>query len=719
MAKSHVSTNIVFGLINFKLKGKVVSEGFCDFCSLVESTSVGIVIHEKCVVCYANPAIAAKLGVDESGTLVGKSVLDYVAGDIRAEVAERMQRMQQGEVVVLAEVKLLKADGSSFLAEVRGTPIYHEGKPAALVLIQDITERKMLENTWRQYSFIVNASDDFMNLISRDYAYQAVNEAFLKAFGKSREEVIGKSVADFWGQDVFDLEIKPLLKRCFRGETVQAEFEFRQSFLGLRYCRANYYPYYGEEHKVTHAVVISSDISDRKAAEEKLSQLSYYDELTGLPNRRLFADRVDQALAFASREKSSLALIYLDLDRFKFINDTMGHACGDQVLKEAAQRFEHILRASDSAARMGGDEFTVLLPGAGVNTVMRVANKLRVALQKPYLLREQEFTLDASFGIAVFPQDGKDLETLLKHADTAMYHAKRDHSHIHCFSSGMEKQVVYRLYMEQELARAADEMQLELYYQSQHALNTDDRNLPFPLHYQSKHQLDDGAIIGVEGLVRWKHPKFGMVSPAEFIPLAEETGQIRPITHWVLAEAGRQATLWEKAGIRPERIGVNISAVQLMQNGLAEEILERINATGARPEWIEIEITETAAMRDPETGIAIMRKLVDAGITIAIDDFGTGYSSLAYLKRLPAQWLKIDITFIRGLPDDVGDISIVRSIIAMGHSMGMRIIAEGVETEAQLKFLRDEGCDAVQGFLMSRPLPADEAGKYLTHKLKS
>jgi len=458
------------------------------------------------------------------------------------------------------------------------------------------------------------------------------------------------------------------------------------------------------------------DITELKTAEEKLKWLSYYDELTRLPNRRLFTDRADQATAIARRRKSSLAILFLDLDRFKYINDSLGHSCGDLVLKETAARLEQNLRASDTVTRIGGDEFAVLLPGADSKQAMRVAYKLRSALQNPYHINKHELTLDVSIGIAVFPQDGEDHEALLKHADTAMYHAKRDQTHIHYFSRDMEEQAFRYLHMGQELARAADEKQLVLYYQSQHAVGHADSTSP--LNCQGKYRMDDGSIIGVEALIRWQHPRLGMVSPAEFIPLAEETGQIRTITHWALAEAGRQAVQWEKAGIRPDRIGVNLSAVQLMQKGLAAEIIKSIRESGARPEWIEIEITETAAMRDTETGIAIMRELVDAGISIAIDDFGTGYSSLAYLKRLPAEWLKIDTAFINALPDAAEDAAIVCSIIAMAHALDMKVIAEGVETRAQLAFLCREGCDAVQGYYFSKPLPKAKATKYLKRHLK-
>ncbi len=437
------------------------------------------------------------------------------------------------------------------------------------------------------------------------------------------------------------------------------------------------------------------DITERKHNEEQLAWLSYYDELTGLPNRRLLLDRAHQALALAQRHMNELALIYLDLDRLKIVNDSLGHASGNLVLKETSRRLTAALRETDTAARIGGDEFVVLLQDVDANTARRVADKIYFNLHQPLRIGRHDYGPEASFGIAIFPQDGIDVDSLLQHADMAMCHAKKRRTRIHYFSDEMEAKATRHLLLEQELAKAVavDRQQLRLYYQGKHAINGE-------------------GLIGVESLLRWHHPELGTISPGEFIPIAEETGLIHAITRWVLREACQQALRWEQAGIRPGRIGVNISGVQLMQPELAEEILTCIRATGCQPAWLEIEITETAAMREPELAISMMQQLADAGISIAIDDFGTGYSSLAYLKRLPAQWLKIDMAFIRQLPNDMEDIAIVRSTIAMAHALNMKTVAEGVETEAQLSFLLKEGCDAVQGYLFSKPLPADEA---ITH----
>ncbi len=697
---------------------KTLEESEEKYRTLVNTLPMGVIIHESGKIRFANPAIASMFGVKDPNSLLGENVLNFVSGKDRPNVVERMQHLKQGETVPPVDVRLLRSDGSEFWGEARGMPVDYEGKTAVQILIQDISERKHHEAEIARLSDAVKHVNDIVFQLDAKGRVKTVNQAGLRMFGLTEEKATGKPFASFVSP-----ESLPMAQGMFamktNGEMVESRYELTfQDTSGHAHIMEVDTRAIIKDGLFSGVYGVARDVTDRKEAEARLEYLSYYDELTKLPNRRLFADRADQMIAIAMREKDNMALLYLDLDRFKFINDTLGHPCGDQVLREAAARLISTLRQSDTAARMGGDEFSVLLQDANANTAMHVASKIRRAIQRPFQLGEQEFSLDVSIGIAVFPDDGKNGEELLKHADVAMYQAKKNHVHLHYFSAGMEKRAARHLQMEQYLAEATDEKQLALYFQSQHVLAGKPEASPFPLHYQGKYRLDDGDIIGVEALIRWNHPKLGLVPPAEFIPLAEETGLIRPITHWALCEAGRQAVAWEKEGIRPNRIGVNLSAVQLMQHGLAKEIIGHIHATGAKPEWLEIEITETAAMRDPETAIGIMQELVDAGIAIAIDDFGTGYSSLAYLKRLPAEWLKIDIAFIRNLPDDAEDAAIVRAIIVMAHALGIQIIAEGVETKAQLEFLRSEGCDAAQGYLFSKPLPADEASAHIKRYLK-
>jgi len=443
------------------------------------------------------------------------------------------------------------------------------------------------------------------------------------------------------------------------------------------------------------------NVHRRKEDEARLTWLSYYDMLTELPNRRLFADRMEQAIALAVRDHSSLSLLYFDLDRFKNVNDSLGHSVGDEILRQAAMRLKTMLRESDSPVRLGGDEFGALLQHTNAQSAATVANKLLFSLRQPYHVEARELTLGASIGIAVYPDDGNDAETLVRRADAAMYHAKKQRLGIHFFAAGMEAKAKRHMLLEQELARAGVQDE-------------------FSMHYQGQYQFDAQgrySLIGLEALIRWQHPRLGAVHPAEFIPLAEETGQITTIVHWVIDQCAMQALQWEVQGLRPPKIAINLSSTQLMQVGVAAEIIGRIVACNAQPSWFEVEITETAMMRDPETAIQIMTELVEVGTTIAMDDYGTGYSSLTYLKRLPAHQIKIDRSFIINLPYDEDDAAIVHSTIAMGHALGKTLLAEGVETVAQRDFLQQAGCDAMQGFLFNQAMDAATTTRHLREQL--
>ncbi len=450
------------------------------------------------------------------------------------------------------------------------------------------------------------------------------------------------------------------------------------------------------EHQ--HALqCILHNVHRHKEDEERLKWLSYYDMLTELPNRRLFADRMEQAIALAGRNHSALSLLYFDLDRFKNVNDSLGHSVGDEILRQAAARLKTTLRESDSPARLGGDEFGAILQHADAQAAALVANKLLFSLRQPYQVEARELTLGASIGIAVYPDDGKDAETLVRRADAAMYHAKKQRLGVHFFAAEMEAKTKRHMLLEQELARSGVHHEFSMHYQGQYRFD----------------QHGERALVGLEALIRWQHPRLGAIHPAEFIPLAEETGQITGIVHWVFEQCAMQALQWEKQGLRPAKIAINLSSTQLMQVGVAAEIIGRIVACNAQPSWFEVEITETAMMRDPETAIQIMTELVEVGTSIAMDDYGTGYSSLTYLKRLPAHQIKIDRSFIMNLPDDEDDAAIVHSTIAMGHALGKTLLAEGVETLEQRDFLQQAGCDAMQGFLFNEAMDAATTTRHL------
>ena len=436
-----------------------------------------------------------------------------------------------------------------------------------------------------------------------------------------------------------------------------------------------------------------TDITERKQAEEQLHHLAYYDELTGLPNRTLFARLVDQALMVAQRNEAAGCVLFIDLNRFKRINDTLGRRIGDELLRQAAQRFRATLRDEDVVARLSGDEFAVGLFDIRQHfEATTVAQKLQAALDAPFLIGGHDLRVGASIGISVYPQDGSEAETLLGLADIAMERAKQldanpDRS-VAFYSQDMNQGMQERMRIESGLRQALGNGELTLYY-------------------QPKFELGSDRVVGAEALVRWVHPTRGIVPPGEFIPLAESTGLIVQVGEWVLEQACAQAAIWQRAGIAPLRLAVNVSAREFTPS-LPGRVADTLARYGLDASWLELEITESTLMHDFERVTAIMDRIHQLGVALSLDDFGTGYSSLSYLKRFPIDTLKIDRSFTFGIPDDPSDCAIAGTIVSMAQQLGLRVIAEGVETLEQLAFLRASGCDEVQGYLYSKPLPAGE-----------
>ncbi len=436
-----------------------------------------------------------------------------------------------------------------------------------------------------------------------------------------------------------------------------------------------------------------TDITERKQAEEQLHHLAYYDELTGLPNRTLFARLVDQALMVAQRNDGSGCILFVDLNRFKRINDTLGRRIGDELLRQVAQRLRDTLRDEDVVARLSGDEFAVGLFDIRQHfEATTVAQKLQAALDAPFMIGGHDLRVGASIGISVYPQDGSEAETLLGLADIAMERAKQaaanpDRS-VAFYSQDMNQGMQERMRIESGLRHALGNGELTLYYQPKFELGTD-------------------RIVGAEALVRWLHPTRGLVPPGEFIPLAETTGLIVQVGEWVLEQACAQAAIWQRAGVPPFRLAVNVSAREFTQS-LPSRVAETLARYQLDASWLELEITESTLMHDFERVIAIMDRIHQLGVALSLDDFGTGYSSLSYLKRFPIDTLKIDRSFTTGIPEDASDCAIAGTIISMAQQLGLRVIAEGVETLEQLAFLRESGCDEVQGYLYSKPLPAPD-----------
>ncbi len=430
---------------------------------------------------------------------------------------------------------------------------------------------------------------------------------------------------------------------------------------------------------------------ERKRSEAAIKKLAYYDTLTGLPNRVLFSDRLKQAIVMAERDKRDTALLFLDLDNFKNVNDSIGHTYGDRLLKITADRIQGCLRGSDTVARIGGDEFVVILPlVTGAEDVSKVAAKILDCLNKTVRFEEHEIYSSASIGISVFPDDGATADELLKNADIALYQAKeRGRNNFQFFSKEMNVQALTRQLIESSMRQA---------------ITRDE----FYLVYQPQFDIGSRRVVGLEALLRWHHPQKGNIYPLHFIAIAEETGMIIPIGEWVLRTACRQARAWHDAGYPWLRIAVNISARQFKQDtfvGLVKSILDE---SGLPPEYLELELTEGTTMHDPLKAIEVMNELHRRGIPLAIDDFGTGYSSLSYLKHFPIDRIKIDRSFVRDLNTDGDDAAIAEAIIFMAHSLKLDVVAEGVEQEEQLNFLHSRNCDTLQGYLMSHPLSVDD-----------
>jgi diguanylate cyclase (GGDEF)-like protein len=437
------------------------------------------------------------------------------------------------------------------------------------------------------------------------------------------------------------------------------------------------------------------DVTERTKAEQEIHQLANYDTLTGLPNRNLLHDRLQQAVVQAARVQGSVGVLFLDLDRFKGVNDSLGHKAGDQLLRTLAERLRVCVRESDTLARIGGDEFVVILNVVtDEDGISAAASKILAIVSEPFVIDGQELYLTTSIGVAVYPTDGDDVQSLLKHADLAMYQAKElDRNNFQFFSTDLNVKVMERMVLESSLRRALDRNEFHLFYQPQIDVNT-------------------RSLVGFEALLRWQHADLGMIAPDRFIPLAEETGLILSIGEWVLRTACRQGKAWQDAGLNPVRIAVNLSGRQF-KTKLDEVVAAILLETGFDPCWLELELTESILMRNAAGNLELLQALAAMGCSLSMDDFGTGYSSLAYLKNFPLGRLKIDRSFVKDIIINPDDMAIAKIIIDMAHTLKMEVTAEGVEDLEQLELLKSYGCNEMQGFFFSRPVPAQKAEEFL------
>lgn len=559
----------------------------------------------------------------------------------------------------------------------------------ALIVTHDITERKWaqqrLEVSEQRYKSLFQHNPDSVCWLDLSGKFLNLNPAFESVTGYTLEDLRNHSYKKLLHRESIR-HVFSISRRTKQGESDNYDIPvFHKNGTRIE-LNVTVVPIVVNKSVVGY-FVIAKDITKRKQTEEMIHYLAYHDTLTGLPNRCLFQSRLDTALIHAAQREQALAVLFLDLDRFKYINDTLGHSMGDELLKQIAHRLNECIRPIDTVCRLGGDEFTIILPGMDRNQATLFAEKILQKLSVPILIGDQSFVITLSIGFSLFPQDGTCAEALVKNADAAMYQAKEyGRNNVQFFRPEMNDVFARKLALEAGLRSALENEEFELFYQPQ---------------YDS----DSEQIVGVEALLRWHHPVYGIISPPEFIPLAEETGLIIPIGKWVLQTACRQCKDWQLLGLPPIRVAVNLSMRQLQDKQLVPMIKNILHESRLAPRFLELEITESIAMHRLDDVIPRLQTLQALGIQISIDDFGTGYSSLSCLQLLPINTLKIDQSFTRNLSDSSSHVPIVTAIAAMANSLRLCLVAEGIETVEQLHFLRSLGCRTFQGYLFSKPIP--------------
>jgi diguanylate cyclase (GGDEF)-like protein/PAS domain S-box-containing protein len=634
-------------------------------------------------------------GIAPGSRLSLQSFLGCVHPDDSERVTQAWMAALKGQPYDI-EHRILVDDVVKWVRETAEIDFAANGKPLrAFGVVQDTTLSKAHEEQQLLASKVFECSSEAIVITDHQARIVAVNQAFTQITGYPAEEVLGRN-PNLLSSGKHDREFyREMWEAITRDGHWQGEIwdqgksgEIYPKWMSISAVRSK-----GGE--VTHYVSIARDISDNKRTEREIQMLAFYDVLTGLPNRTLLRDRLEQLLVVAHRDGGQFALLFMDLDRFKYVNDSMGHSVGDKLLQSVAERIQGCVREGDTVARLGGDEFVVLLREADSQGASLVAEKLIKVIGEPFKIADVQISTHASIGISLYPDDAQDSDTLVKNADVAMYRAKEDgRNNFQFFVPEMNFRANRIFGMERDLHNAIQQQQFELYYQPQA-------------------DLTNGMVCGVEVLIRWNHPDKGRVSPADFIPVAEETGQIVAVGEWVLRTACAQLAQWRSRGMPVFPLAVNLSIRQLLQPALIDVVREVLAENGLQPGDLELEITEGIMMGDAKAALDFLTRMHEMGVQLSIDDFGTGYSSLNYLKNLPVDKLKIDQSFVRDIEVDSSDAAIVRSIISLGHRLDLRVIAEGVETLAELDFLRMRGCDEVQGYYFSRPLPTDEFERFI------
>lgn len=635
-------------------------------------------------------------GVEQGAQLTLEDFLGFIHPDDKEMMMAAWQAALRGKpydiehrIQVNGETKWVREQANLDFDENSGSAVF------ALGTVHDITGHKDEEAALRLAARVFESSGEAILITDAKSLVVAVNHAFVEMSGYQSEEVLGKN-PNILASGRHDVDFYRAMWEDINN------YGYWQGEIWDKHKRGRIYPKWmsitavrDTKGEVTNYISIARDTTEQTEAEKNIHFLAYYDVLTGLPNRTLLRDRLGQMIAVSHRDHNQFALLFMDLDRFKYINDSMGHSVGDRLLQAVALRIQQHVREEDTVARLGGDEFIVLLRDTGENGAAVVARKLLEALATPYDLEGHVISTQASIGICIFPEHAQDADTLIKNADMAMYSAKEvGRNNYQFFKPEMNFRVDLLFSMEKDLRLALERGE-------------------FYLNYQPQVDLATGKLCGVETLIRWNHPEKGAISPAEFIPVAEETGQIVAIGEWVLRTACAQMVEWRKAGLADITLAVNLSMRQLRQPVLIDLVKSVLAESGLEPQFLELEITEGIMMGDNQIAMRFLGEMDNLGVHLSIDDFGTGFSSLNYLKKLPVDKLKIDQSFVRDIETDESDAAIIRSIISLGHRLNLRVIAEGVETQEQLDFLRIRGCDEMQGYFYARPMSAESFAEFV------
>lgn len=641
------------------------------------------------IIVRSNYKLATMLGI-ERGRLSGNPLMKYVH---KEDLALFLHRIKQPRNEGTFKCRLQSRNGDILYVSMSAMQLNHreEREERLLLAISDITDSHKMGVELKVKSRAVENTLEGIMISGSNHKICYVNPAFEETTGYTHDEVIGQDPSILQSgrhdKEFYRDMWRDLAKMGYwKGEiwNRRKSGEIFPEWLSINAVR-------NEKDEVDYYVGVFSDITTQEEIRQRLHSLAYYDSITMLPNRHLLLDRIEQALKEAHREQGEFALLFMDLDRFKSINDTLGHTVGDQLLAAVAERLKTVLRAVDTVSRMGGDEFMILLHKIDNETQAdEVAQKVLRAMNEPFDLEGHQYHISISIGLSIYPRDGDDFETLIKHADIAMYKAKSNgrNTYQH-FCPDMNERLVDHFELENDLRHALKNGELELYYQPQI-------------------DLASGEWMGVEALLRWNHPTKGYIPPTTFIKLAEETGLIVKIGYWVIYTACQQFVDWKKSSCEPGSISINLSPHQFHQVNLVHKIEGILAEVGMSPSELTLELTESAAMPNLEYSIKTLKAFQSMGINISIDDFGTGFSSLSYLRQMPIDTLKIDRSFVMNTPSDSDDVAIVQAIIAMAKSLNLEIVAEGIETQQQYDFLSASGCHLGQGYLMSRPIPAKE-----------